>query len=87
MRNWMEIHLHWRMIGLIDWPRYRLLSRCWVCSRLMILHTPWALFICERLPMPIEFTEKGEELLRQYALADDPPDTRWQIGPAPQAIA
>jgi hypothetical protein len=83
MRDWMERRLPWWALGIWDWPRYRLLSRCWVCSRLMILHTPWALFICERTSLPIEFTVKGEELLRQYALED----ARWQIGPAPQAIA
>ncbi len=28
----------------------------------MILHTPWALYICERTPMGIVITDKGREL-------------------------
>jgi hypothetical protein len=28
----------------------------------MILHTPWALYICERTPMAIVLTEKGQAL-------------------------
>jgi hypothetical protein len=31
----------------------------------MILHTPWALYICERTPMAIEFTQREEELAAQ----------------------
>jgi hypothetical protein len=45
--------------GLIDWPGYRLIGRCWPCGRLVVLHTPWALFVCERTPLPIEITEQG----------------------------
>jgi hypothetical protein len=76
LRDWMEGHLHWRVLGVIDWPRYRLLSRCW-CGRLMWLHTPWALFICERTPLPIEITEKGYALLAEMdAVLPD-----WQIVP------
>jgi hypothetical protein len=59
LRDWMEEHLPWWLIGLIDWPRYRLLGRCMVCGRLVVLHTPWALFVCERTPLPIEITAKG----------------------------
>jgi hypothetical protein len=89
MRDWMERHLSCRVLGLIDWPGYRLFGRCWTCNRLMILHTPWALFICERTNTAVEFTGKGEALLRQYEMEADLPDTRWQIevGPAPQATA
>jgi len=59
----MEDH-HPRLIGVLDWPRYRLVGRCWAqgCGRLMILHTPWALYICERTPMGIVITDKGREL-------------------------
>lgn len=77
----MDEHLPPWLLGLIDWPRYRLLSRCWVCGRLMVLHSPWALFVCERTPVPIDITEKGEALLRQYAAEADLPDTTWQIEP------
>jgi hypothetical protein len=49
-------------MGVLDWPAYRLCGRCWAegCGRLMILHSPWALYICERTPMGITITEKGE---------------------------
>jgi hypothetical protein len=63
----MDEHLPWWVLGLIDWPGYRLFGRCWPCGRLMALHTPWALFVCERTPMPIEITAKG------YALLDAEP--------------
>ena len=81
LRAWMDDHLPMWALEVIDWPHYRLLSRCWVCGRLMVLHTPWALFVCERLPMPIEITDKGAALLRQYAMEADLPDTSWQIEP------
>ena len=31
----------------------------------MILHSPWALYICERTPMGISLTEKGEALYQE----------------------
>jgi hypothetical protein len=60
LRDWMEAH-HPMLVGLWDWPRYRLFGRCFVCGRLIVLHSPWRLFICERTPLPIEITEKGRE--------------------------
>ena len=56
----MEDHCP-RMLGLWDWPGYRLFGRCWAqgCGRLVVLHSPWALYICERTPMAITITEKG----------------------------
>jgi hypothetical protein len=60
LRDWMEAH-HPKLVGLWDWPRYRLFGRCFVCGRLIVLHSPWRLFICERTPLPIEITEKGRE--------------------------
>jgi hypothetical protein len=30
MREWMETR-HPRLQGMLDWPRYRLLSRCCCC--------------------------------------------------------
>jgi hypothetical protein len=65
LRVWMEDHLPWWVLGVIDWPKYRLLGRCIVCGRSVVLHTPWALFVCERTPMPIEITDKGRELLAE----------------------
>jgi hypothetical protein len=61
LRQWMEDH-HPRLIAVWDWPRYRFIGRCWAqgCGRLMILHSPWALYICERTPMAISITPKGE---------------------------
>jgi hypothetical protein len=57
-RDWLELHAP-RLVGVLDWPRYRLFSRCFACGRLMVLHAPWALYICERTPLPIRITEQG----------------------------
>jgi hypothetical protein len=65
MREWMDEHLPGWLLGFIDWPKYRLFGRCFVCGRLVVLHTPWALFVCERTPLPIEITEKGMALLNE----------------------
>ena len=59
MRDWMDEHLPGWVLGVIDWPGYRLVSRCFVCGRLIVLHTPWALYVCERTPLSIEITEQG----------------------------
>jgi hypothetical protein len=59
VRDAMDEHLPWWLLGLIDWPRYRLLGRCMACGRLVVLHTPWALFVCERTTLAIEITEQG----------------------------
>jgi hypothetical protein len=59
----MDEHLPGWLLGLIDWPRYRLFGRCIPCGRLLILHTPWALYVCERTSLPIEITEQGWEQL------------------------
>ena len=70
MREWMEAHCP-RLIGALYWPRYRLFSRCWAqgCGRrLMILHSPWALYICERTPMAIRITPKGEAYYQQMVI-------------------
>lgn len=69
LRDWMEMHHPW-LIGAWDWPRYRLFSRCLVCGQLMVLHTPWRLFICERMPLPIEITEQGWALLAEERAAE-----------------
>lgn len=49
------------LLGVWHWPEYRLLGRCWAqgCGRLMILHSPWALYDCSRTPMAITLTEAG----------------------------
>jgi hypothetical protein len=64
LRDWLELH-HPKLVGVIDWPMYRLFGRCWAqgCGRLIILHSPWALYVCERTPLAIEITDKGRELL------------------------
>jgi hypothetical protein len=79
----MERSLPWWLLGVIDWPRYRLFSRCWPCGRLMVLHTPWAKFACERTPMPIAISEHGMDLVgAPMPLAvqlEDLPATSWQL--------
>jgi hypothetical protein len=68
----MDEHLPWWVLGLIDWPAYRLFSECWaeecpVPSRRNILHSPAQLRRCERTPMAIVLNEAC------YAeLADEP---------------
>jgi hypothetical protein len=71
LREWLETH-HPRLMGALDWPRYRLFSRCFACGRLMVLHTPWALYVCERTPLPIRITEQG--MARYAELAAQPVD-------------
>jgi hypothetical protein len=56
----MAVH-HPRLLGLLDWPRYRLsFEPCWAegCGRRMILHTPWRLYACERTPQAIVLNEE-----------------------------
>lgn len=57
------------LIGVWHWPKYRLLGRCWAegCGRLMVLHSPWALYSCSRTPMAITLTEQG---LAQTVIAE-----------------
>ncbi len=69
----MDEHLPPWLLGVIDWPGYRLFGRCMVCGRLVVLHTPWALFVCERTPLPIEITEQGMARLAEYRLAESEP--------------
>jgi hypothetical protein len=58
LRDWLE-QRYPRLVVIVDWPRYRFFSRCFSCGRLMILHTPWVLYICERTPLPISITPAG----------------------------
>jgi hypothetical protein len=71
LRDWLEQHAP-RLMGVLDWPGYRLFGRCLVCGRPMVLHTPWALYVCERTPLPIEITEAG--MARYAELAGQPVD-------------
>jgi len=62
LRNWTETHLPAWLVGVIDWPRYRLFGRCWAqgCGhRPMILHTPRQARVCANTPMAIVLTERG----------------------------
>jgi hypothetical protein len=56
---WLEEHAPPWAVSAWAWPHYRLFSRCLVCGRPMVLHTPWALYVCERTSLPIEITEQG----------------------------
>jgi hypothetical protein len=57
----MDEHLPSWLLGVIDWPGYRLRGRCWAqgCGRLMILHSPRQERRCAGTPMAIELTERG----------------------------
>jgi hypothetical protein len=69
----MDEHLPPWMLGVINWPAYRLLGRCMVCDRLIVLHSPWALYVCERTSLPIEITEQGWARLNAYRAAQAEP--------------
>jgi hypothetical protein len=45
------------LLDLLRGVHFRVFGRCFVCDRLMALHTPWALYICERTPLPITLNE------------------------------
>ena len=58
----MDEHLPWWVLGVIDWPGYRLFGECWaeecpVPSRRNILHSPAQLRRCEGTPMAIVLNE------------------------------
>jgi hypothetical protein len=55
------------------WIKYRILGRCFVCGRLMIVHSPWAKYLCERTPLPIEITDKGRQLAAELEAAQQIP--------------
>jgi hypothetical protein len=64
LREWMDEHLPAWLLGVIDWPRYRLFGDCWaedcpVAGRLNVLHTPRQLRRCENTPTAIRLTERG----------------------------
>jgi hypothetical protein len=66
VREWMEEYVPGWLLGLMDWPGYRLRGRCWAvgCGRPMLLHTPWRLYDCERIPMAVVLnTERYAELV------------------------
>jgi hypothetical protein len=58
----MDENLPSWLLGVIDWPGYRLLGSCWaeecqVAGTLNILHTPRQLRRCEGTPMAIVLNE------------------------------
>lgn len=55
------------------WINYRILGRCFVCGRLMIVHSPWAKYLCERMPLPITITDQGRALLAELEEAQQIP--------------
>lgn len=69
MLDWLEAHAPPWVVALYAWPGYRLFGRCLAqgCGRLMIKHSPWRRFVCERTPIAVEITEKGYEALAESA--------------------
>ena len=61
IRDWLEQRLPPRLLGVVDWPAYRLAGRCWAegCGRRMVAHTPRRLRRCERTPLAVQLTEQG----------------------------
>jgi hypothetical protein len=39
----------------------------------MIVHSPWAKYLCERTPLPIEITDKGRALVAELEAAQQIP--------------
>jgi hypothetical protein len=59
MSDWLEEHVPPRVADFLIGAWFRITGRCIVCDRLMVKHSPWALYICERTPLPIEITDQG----------------------------
>jgi hypothetical protein len=58
------------LLDLLRGLWFRAFGRCFVCDRLMALHSPWARCICERTPLPIEITEKGWQRLAESVVPE-----------------
>ena len=63
LRDWLERHAP-GLLGVYDWPRYRLFDTCWaqncpVPSRRNIAHSRRQLHRCEGMPMAMSLTERG----------------------------
>jgi hypothetical protein len=85
LRDWMDEHLPAWLLGLIDWPGYRLFSHCWaedcpVPGRRTIRHSTAQLRRCDGTPMAIELTERGW-------LCGEGIDPDSVVGPASRASA
>jgi hypothetical protein len=73
LRDRLERQLPAWLMGVLDWPGYRLFGRCWAqgCGRLVILHSPWALYLCERTPIAISITPEGEAHDQETVIEED----------------
>jgi hypothetical protein len=63
-----------KLTPLLDFLRglwFRVAGRCFVCDRLMALHTPWALYICERTPLD-GITVNEERAAELFGVPVDP---------------
>jgi hypothetical protein len=63
LRAWLERDAP-GLLGLYDWPGYRLFSECWaedcpVWNRRMVLHSPRQERRCAGTPIAISLTERG----------------------------
>jgi hypothetical protein len=65
----MDEHLPSWLLGVLDWPGYRLVGRCWAegCGRLMVLHSPRQERRCAGTPMAIVLNEA-----RYAEMTDEP---------------
>jgi hypothetical protein len=59
------------LVGAGWWLRLRLTGqRCIVCGGLLVLHTPWRKWRCNRTPLPVQITEQGLAWLAASGHAD-----------------
>jgi hypothetical protein len=63
-RDWLDRWGPSWLLGIYDWPGYRLFGECWaqdcpVPNRRNIRHTPNQLLRCAMTPMAISLTERG----------------------------
>ena len=59
-----------RLLGAWHWAILLIKERrCFVCQRYYLLHTPWAIWRCNRTPLPIEFTDQGRAFPLDDAVA------------------
>jgi hypothetical protein len=86
MRRWMDERLPSWVLGIIDWPGYRLFGECWaqdcpVPSRRILQHGPQQLRRCEGTLMAVTLTDPGW----LYANGIDPRSTLEPVVPVSRA--
>ena len=62
------------------WLRRRLTGgRCLACKGLLVAHTPWRSWRCNRTPLPLRITEQGQAWLQEHRHADAETDAETDL--------